>query len=327
MSFEIKCENCYADFKVPHKVPVATCPYCGYTFIADKSVTEIYYFKVNFDSSKAFEKLMKFILRNFGVPPDFKLNTSLTVYSLHYIPFHTVKAEAKGICQYQEGIIFRKGYKGKFIQVLDAYIPALPLPAGFDILTKFKFGLRGREYFKPRMTKMGKYYLAQYDKDYAINLAKLKVQEDLINDIRSACAGKEILEEIKTEYLGITYYPFWEIFYEYKGEKLRAIVDATNGRVLTSEYVIDPKAKKFALIAVAAVVIPALVTGSFFGFSGSIIGLFVGLISSLPAFPRIFSKKIKAKEDFTEFELRSLIISKTGIKGRRLNLFTKTTWV
>ncbi|MFZ8849738.1 MAG: hypothetical protein ACO2OV_05825 [Thermoproteota archaeon] len=40
---------------------------------------------------------------------------------------------------------------------------------------------------------MGKYYLAQYDKDYAINLAKLKVQEDLINDIRSACAGKEIL--------------------------------------------------------------------------------------------------------------------------------------
>ena len=111
MTFEIKCENCYADFKVPHKVPVVACPYCGYTFVADKSVTEIYYFKVNFDSSKAFEKLMKFILRNFGVPPDFKINTSLTGYSLHYIPFHTVKAEAKGICQYQEGIIFRKGYK------------------------------------------------------------------------------------------------------------------------------------------------------------------------------------------------------------------------
>ncbi|MFZ8849739.1 MAG: hypothetical protein ACO2OV_05830 [Thermoproteota archaeon] len=77
----------------------------------------------------------------------------------------------------------------------------------------------------------------------------------------------------------------------------------------------------------AAVVIPALVTGSFFGFSGSIIGLFVGLISSLPAFPRIFSKKIKAKEDFTEFELRSLIIGKLGIKERKLNLFTKTTLV
>jgi hypothetical protein len=323
MSLEIKCENCFADFKIPHKVPVATCPYCGYTFVVDKNITEIYYFKVNFDSSKVFEKLLRFILRNFGVPKDFISNTYLTGYTLHYIPFHTVKAEAKGICEYKEGIIFRKGYKGKFIQVLDAYIPASPLPINLEILTRFKFGLRGREYFKPRITKMGKYYLVQYDKEYALNLARIKVQEELMKDIRSACAGREILEEIKTEYLGITYYPFWEIFYQYKGEKLRAIIDATNGRVLYSEYIIDPKARKFASLAAISVIIPSTIIGSIFGFGGFVIGLLVGILSSSPSFPKIFKKKIKAKEEFTEFDIRTIMLKlpKTYSKGFKFLIF------
>jgi len=307
MSLEIKCENCFAVFKVPHKVPIATCPYCSYTFIADKEITEIYYFKVNFDSSSSFEKLIKFILRNFGVPSDFKAETTIKNYTLHYFPFHIVKAEGKGKCLYKEGIFFKKRYKGDFIEVLDFYIPASIISSNLEVITNYKFGLRGREYFKPRMTKIGKYYIVQFDKDYAINIAKSKVFESLKRDISSACEGEEIIEYIKTEYLGITYYPFWEIIYEYKGEELRGIVDATNGRVLYSEYIIDPKARKFASLAVISVIIPATIVGSFFGTIGFFIGIVSALISSIPALPKIFLRKIKAKEIFTEFELKSLM--------------------
>ena len=311
----LKCPYCGSEFRVPHAVSVATCPYCGYTFKVStgEAITEHYYFKVVFSSSSAFDRLLRFILRNYGAPSDFHTATELRKALLHYVPIHAVHAEATGECIYTEGVWFwSKSYEGDFYEVGDYFILANREPWFSHIVENYRFSLRGREYFKPKMLRMGRYYNIMVSKEDAIKAASDAVVRDLMKDLNTGCNGNKVVKDVKTEYLGVTHYPIWEFTYRYGNVEMKALVDASSGRVIYAEYPQTLKAREEAgLIAGALIGIGAvgggiggLVTAS--GLMAAVMagaGAIVGLIAALPAIKRAFERVVKTSERVEDWNL------------------------
>lgn len=322
----IRCPYCGSEFKVPHAITAATCPYCGYTFRVDtgKAIEEHYYFKVIFSSSRAFTRLMDFIARNYGAPADLKVAAVLRDSKLHYVPIHAVHAEADGECNYVEGMWFwRKSYEGDFVEVHDYFIPGTTEPWFTNLLRSYKFSLRGREYFKPKMIRMGKYYGITVPKEAAISEAERRIKEDLMSDLRSGCAGEKIIKSARTEYLGVTHYPIWEFTYEYKGIQMKALVDASSGRVIYAEHPQTLEAREKAGMMGAGIMIAGLIGGLVGGliitnsFTWAILsgigGLIIGAIAGAPALSRAFKKVVKTSEKLEEWSISEELLEKIHV--------------
>jgi len=311
----LRCPYCGATFGAPHMVNAATCPYCGYYFYvkSGKDVGEHYYFKVVFSSGRAFQRMLSFIARNFGAPEDFASATSLRSATLHYVPIHAVHAEAEGECEYHEGLWFwKKSYTGDFIEVRDIFLPATTKFPYLDELKGYRFSLRGREYFKPRVMKIGKYYPIESDKETALKAADNAIRNSLMKDLESGCAGRKTITDVKLKYLGVTHYPLWELRYEYRGIPLVGLVDASSGRVVFAEHPIAWKAKEMAGIMSTATIIPPAVVGAAVGGAlaggtmaaiGGIAGLIIGLIAAAPALAKVFKRIEKSRESLSEWGL------------------------
>ncbi len=314
----LKCPYCGSEFRVPEGVATATCPYCGYTFHirTGEKLEEHYYFKIVFSSSRGFERLLKFIERNFGAPADFITSAELRSATLHYIPIHAVHAEAEGECMYSEGFWFwKRSYEGDFYEVKDYFILGNNEPWFASMLEKFRFGLRGREYFKPKLLKIGKYYRVEVDREEAIRRARELVIEDLRKDLKTGCAGEEIVKNVRIEYLGVTHYPIWEFRYRYNRYKsldMKALVDASSGRTLYAEYPQTSKARKEAGVVAGLLIglgaLGSALSGSAF-FEGGLatgaaaVGAVLGLIAAIPALKHAFESVAKASERLEDWSL------------------------
>lgn len=311
----LRCPYCGATFGAPHMVNAATCPYCGYYFYvkSEKDVGEHYYFKVVFSSGRAFQRMLSFIARNFGAPEDFTSATSLRSATLHYVPIHAVHAEAEGECEYHEGLWFwRKSYTGDFVEVRDIFLPATSKFQYLEDLKGYRFSLRGREYFKPRVVRVGRYYPIESDKDAALRAADATIRKSLMKDLESGCAGRKTVTSVRLEYLGVTHYPLWELKYEYRGTLLTGLVDASSGRVVFAEHPIAWKAKEMASIMSAATIIPPALVGSAVGGAlaggtmaavGGVAGLIIGLVVAAPALAKVFKKVEKSRESLSDWGL------------------------
>lgn len=311
----LRCPYCGAVFGAPHMVSAATCPYCGYYFYvkSGEGVEEHYYFRVVFSSGRAFQRMLSFIARNFGAPEDFTEAATLRSATLHYVPIHAVHAEAEGECEYHEGHWFwRKSYRGDFMEVRDIFLPATRRFRYLEDLKGYRFSLRGREYFKPRVMKIGKYHPIESGKEEALKAADSAIRESLMKDLESGCAGRRAITDVRLEYLGVTHYPLWELGYEYRGMTLTGLVDASSGRVVFAEHPIAWRAKEVASIMSAGTVIPPAVTGLLVGAAlgggavavvGGIAGLVTGLIVAAPALAKVFKRVEKSRESLSDWGL------------------------
>jgi len=302
----MKCPHCGAEFDVPDGVSAAVCPYCGTTInVATREVeVEHYIFPVIYDLNKAYGKLKAIVSRQFGVPIDLSDASNLIFRRLHYIPLYVYYVEGRAICKDSE-----------VLEIDYVAIPALKI-APVPIPENYRFPVRGRQYFKPAILEMGKYYTPALSKDAVEKYAKSKIYYRLVSEARLSCPEAPI--KIDCKYGGLVHYPIWELVYSYKNEKFRGIVDAVCGEVLFAEYPMSTLHRTYALALAVGMAIGGLIVGLGVGllFKSTLIGAFGGLIAGIagayPPFTKSAFKKQEYKPPFygklmKEDELASLL--------------------
>ena len=305
---EIECPYCGARFKVPETAGEATCPYCGAVFIVKKGLSEKveqkhFYFPIDkrFDP---YERLMRFLLRQYASPRDLWRLSSLTKRVLHYVPVYYFYAQVIG------EVYGRSHQFGeRIIRVEEITHVTIPVSKTFfdQLLYDYPFPLRGRRFFNPEIMKMGAYYEPKIDENEALEIAKTMVSERI---------KKEAAESIKNvfhfkpkvfqvEPRGLVHYPIWEIEYLYMGEKYRAFVDGSTGVVIRAEYPQTVKGRTLAFGAATMLFLSGLIGGIGYGvLTGDTQGAFIALLSgmlvggaaALPAFSRSVTKKVTVTE-------------------------------
>ncbi|RLE52305.1 MAG: hypothetical protein DRJ26_04875 [Candidatus Methanomethylicota archaeon] len=285
----MKCPHCGAEFDVPEGTTAAVCPYCGTTInMATKEIeAEHYIFPVIYNLDKAYKKLKAIISRQFGVPVDFSDSATLVHRQLHYIPLYVYHVEGKAICKDSE-----------VLEVDYVAVPALKL-APVPIPENYRFPVRGRQYFKPAILEMGKYYSPALSREALEKFAKSKIYYRLLSEARLSCPGAPI--EIKCKYEGLVHYPIWELIYTYQNEKFKGVVDAVCGEVFFAEYPMSTLHRTISLGLAVGVVAGGLLVGLAIGFllksalTSAVGGLIAGIAGAFPPLTKSTFKKQEYK--------------------------------
>jgi len=298
----LRCTYCGAEFEVPSEVKIATCPYCGTTVNIETGEVDIdhYIFPVVYDNGRAYGKLKAIISRQFGAPSDLLESMNLIDRQLHYIPLYIYYVEGRAETK-----------EGEALEVETLAIPAMkivPLP----IPEKYKFPVRGREYFKPSIIKAGKYYTPQVVPSELEEYVKIKVYTRLISEVK--LAKLDVPVEVKCRYEGLVHYPIWDFTYKYRRENYRGIVDAVCGEVLYAEYPMSTIHRTISIAIAAGLIGCGGAIGLLFGLIMKNIvacllgGTIAGIAGAIPAAtkstykkqvykPRVYSKIFGESED------------------------------
>ncbi|RLE57109.1 MAG: hypothetical protein DRJ30_00690 [Candidatus Methanomethylicota archaeon] len=256
---KLKCSHCGGEFEVPEDVNIATCPYCGTTFeiSTGKLESKHYFYPMIYDSNEAYETLKAILIRQFGIPSDFKEKVSLISRHLHYLPIYIFYVEGKAECEGTEIL------EAEYVAIPSMRILPIPIPA------EYRFPIKGRVYFKPQMLKYGKFYSPQLKIEHLEKYAKARVYRRISGEVELACPKAEVTLNCKCE--GLTHYPIWELQYVYAGFKLRGVVDAVSGEVFSAQYPMSTFHRGMAIGMSLSILA-----------SGMAIGWMIGQISSHP---------------------------------------------
>lgn len=305
---EVECPYCGAKFKIPESAGEATCPYCGAVFIVkrgagEKTEQKHFYFPIDrrFDP---YERLMRFLLRQFASPRDLWRMSSLTKRVLHYVPVYYFYAHVVG------EVLGRSNQFGeKAVRVEETTHITIPASKTFfdKLLYDYPFPLRGRRFFNPEIMEMGVYYEAKIDGKEALEIAETivseRVKKEAADSIKTVFHFKPLVFQVEPR--GLVHYPIWEVEYAYMGGKYRAFVDGSTGTVIRAEYPQTVKGRTLALGAAATLFLAGLIGGLGYGaltgdaqgaLAAILSGILVGGAAALPAFSRSVTKKVTVTE-------------------------------
>lgn len=291
------CKECGAPLSIPKGAVAISCPYCGFTLVQKDMTQEVFFFPVSYIQQTAAERLSWFLLNRFGIPPD--------------------------ICQCYQPQSVNLG----FVPVFIYYIKASVTPQIYEVDTRGILGVRSS-------------WFAQHLKDYKFSVKgkiffkadavqgsvmKPELTPDQVNAESNALAHKMAQEDVKRfnisapryvndiRYLGMVYYPFFEIYYNYKGKMFKGLVDATNGTVCYSEYPMCSSTQTIVRMVGLIYLMISVLVGLLLAFvllspPGGIIAAIQGLIIGLML---IFStgSKQKGKEEISTTTKKLIIDS------------------
>ena len=270
------CPYCGAEFEIPQGVPIATCPYCGTSIKVEtgEHFKEHYLFRVNYDYNAAYEKLLAVVSREVGSPKDLSTSSAPTGGTLYFIPLYVFHIDLKAM--HGRGKVSEEV---EDVATLASKDVPVPIPEGY------KFPVRGRLYFDPKVVKGGKYLSPLIDPEKALQLVESPFRDKVMKEALLETGSKLIKIESHSEFIGLAHYPFWEVKYSYKGEEYRGYIDACDGTVVYAEY---PKSLEVRVLAsTLALLASSLLGGLLTAMLGLRVspleGLIGGLLTSLPA--------------------------------------------
>lgn len=292
----VKCPYCGAEYSVPRSVTYATCPYCGTTFKLNNPGEKVdhYLFKVFIDDQRAFSLVKSFSSQQVGAEKSVVSEASFTSSKLFYIPIYLYEVKVKALCR--DGSSDFHGGES-YNQYVVAAVDELPitLPRGYG------FPARGREYFKPSISR--NYVYLQPLKDPTAVFEELKRGDinEALSEAREACPSSNIELVDESRYVGLAHYPFWEIEYSYRNEVFKAVVDASDGTIVYLEYPLSMKNSFKALVGVFTGAITASLIGAMIATQSStaLIGGIASFITFTPALYISLSAFLKRKGRYT----------------------------
>jgi len=91
---KVVCPTCSAEFEVPVDAVTVECPYCGTVFeVRGRAKVEVFYFPLSREDP--YDRLTRFIVRQYGVPEDVRVSSTLTGRRLHLVPVYMYHLEGK----------------------------------------------------------------------------------------------------------------------------------------------------------------------------------------------------------------------------------------
>ncbi len=299
----ISCPYCGARFNVPSTAKTITCPYCGAVFALEKTGPKIFeenhfYFPVE-ERFDPYDRLMRFLSRQYAAPEDLRRSSSIMLRTLHYIPIYFFYC-------FVRGQVYGRSTKfgDKIIRVEELRYFGIPAVKGFfsNLLENYPFPLRGKKFFNPEIKKAGRFYEAEFDIRDALEIAKMKIdgmiRREAAQSLRSVFHLK--YEIFNVDSRGLVHYPVWEIHYSYRGKKYISYIDGATGTVIKAEYPQTRRGRMSALGA-ATLIFAAGLVGSLIVLSqnnllAAIAGTVVGAAAATPAFLRSATSKITVSE-------------------------------
>ena len=302
MSMLIECPVCGAEFSVPRTVSVTECPYCGTVFeTATKTKLQHFYFPLM--KEDPYDMLMKFLERQYGVPDDLRVSSTLAGRELHVVPVHFFHLHGRGVVRGKS----RKLGRVRLVveEVMDIGIPAVD--GKFQrLLANYPFPLRGKRFYDESVKSMGTYYEPRVSYEEARREAEERLAKELRKEASQSVRRVEDLEYqlFKVEYKGLVHYPVWELTYRYEGESYAGYVDGATGVVILAEHPLSIKGKVsqallaalFVLAGVASSLIVASQSWGSVSGIGALLGILAGVVSALPLLTRSIRRKVRASE-------------------------------
>ncbi|MEZ0346444.1 MAG: hypothetical protein ABWK01_07825 [Infirmifilum sp.] len=303
---EVTCPHCGARFTVPATASRVTCPYCFSVFTIQgvQPEEEHYYFPLD-ESLDPFERLLKFVSRQYGVPLDLRSNFAVSRRDLHWVPvyffFGDYKAKASG---------YSRVYGEQTSEITETGLVSIPA-SGTEldsVLERYPFSIRGKLPFTPEITSKGRFFNPTISRSDAERKADSMFMYKIRLEAAESFSSLQSLVVVqkKLEYRGLVHYPIWILEYTYKGRPFRAMVDGASGVVIRTEYPQTAKGR-ISLAAYSSLTLLLGLAGGLAyawlvngGFLAVIGGLAVGAAAALPAFTRSATLVASASE-YTEF--------------------------
>lgn len=298
------CPGCGATFEIPETVKTITCPYCGLVF-GERIREDHYYFPAI--REEPYKILLGFLKRQFGIPVDIELNSSLLDQKLHYVPvyFYYMSGKAAGICGRRETTAY-VCHHGGIVASTDFQ----------GLLADYPFPIRGKRFFKRELEEFEGYHEPEFGEDRSRELAEEMLKRKLMNELHKQCEDLDrvIFEDLRLDYRGLVHYPIYHLKYSYKGESYEAYLDGSDGKVILAEHPLKFETRVIEILTAVGVTLAALALGLIFSsIAHTIIPLLTSLIpaiaSSFPLLKRGVKLRITASElkTLTEEESRSPI--------------------
>ncbi len=300
---EVECPRCGARFSVLPSMARVTCPYCFTIFHPEKRLEAEdaqFYFPLD-KSLDPFEKLVKFLARQYAAPRDLPTEFAVTRRELHWVPvyffFVDFKATARG---------FSHVYGETTTEVTETRLVSIPASGTWldRELENYPFPVRGKLPFNPEIRDKGVFHEPQVSRDAAEKIAASIVESKVrLEAVESFSSLHSLtLTQRKVEYRGLIYYPVWILEYSYRDGKYQALVDGASGIVIEAQYPQTARGRislgVYSLLAILLGVAGGLVYAKFLG-SGLLApigGLLVGVATAIPALARSASRVVSARE-------------------------------
>ena len=249
---KVTCPGCGASFEVPETVKTITCPYCGLVF-GEKVREDHYYFPAI--REEPYRILLGFLKRQFGIPIDIELNSSLLDQKLYYVPvyFYYMSGKATGICGRRETVAYVCHHEG------------IVASTGFQgLLADYPFPIRGKRFFKKELEKFEGYREPEFGEDRSRELAEEILKRKLVNELHKQCEDLDrvIFEDLRLDYRGLVHYPIYHLKYSYKGKSYEAYLDGSDGKVILAEHPLKLETRIVEISTAIGIISAALVIGS-----------------------------------------------------------------
>lgn len=245
-----RCPNCGASYEVREGDAAIRCGYCGATFRTFEEERR-YVLPVHYDSSRAIENFLLWAEKQHLYDESLPREMVLRDVSLHFYPFWvaTVRAsttftglgedaeysgpEGKG---FRSVTTFLREESGSFERLIEFAVPASgEIPQEGEMVAVS----RSRLYFSHEYVRKhgGVLHGATVSREQARRAAEEAAAAELTRLI-----SKEVVEvrtrsdEISVGELSLVYVPVWDVSYEFRGKKYRALIDASSSRVIFATY-------------------------------------------------------------------------------------------
>jgi len=301
---KVTCPGCGAVFEIPETVKTITCPYCGLVF-GEKAREDHYYFPAI--RGEPYKILLGFLKRQFGIPMDIELNSSLLDQKLHYVPvyFYYMRGKAAGICGGRETMAYVCHHGG-----------VVASTSFQGLLADYPFPIRGKRFFKRELEEFEGYHKPEFGEDRSRELAEKMLKRKLVDELHKQCddLDRVIFEDLRLDYRGLVHYPIYHLKYSYKGRIYEAYLDGSDGKVILAEHPLKLETRVVEILTALGITLAALAMGSILSsIAHTIIPLLTSLIpaiaSSIPLLKRGVELRVTASElkTLTEEESRSPI--------------------
>ncbi|RLE82177.1 MAG: hypothetical protein DRJ51_02135 [Thermoprotei archaeon] len=302
---ETRCPACGAVIEVPETVSTTECPYCGTVFhvkTGEKSEVDHFYFPL--EREDPYDRLMRFVERQYGAPVDIKQRSTFTKRILHLVPVYfyhlhgliTVQAKSRKLGEFVT----------KVEEVDDIGIPAVNGELS-TLLKDYPFPLRGKKFFEEKVKHMGRYYEPTLERRVADKVAEDILKDRLMSEIRDTAAEvkRMIYEKFDVTFKGLVHYPVWELEYSYREKRYTGYVDGATGAVILTEHPLSFRGRILQLLYGTvffiaglglAVTVAKITQVSFAGILASLFAFLAGAAAAVPMFTRSIKQKLSASE-------------------------------
>ena len=302
---KVTCPGCGAAFEVPETVKTITCPYCGLVF-GERVRGDHYYFPVI--REEPYRILLGFLKRQFGIPIDIELNSSLLDQKLHYVPvyFYYMSGKATGICGRRETAAY-VCHHGGVVASTDFQ----------GLLANYPFPIRGKRFFKKELEKFEGYHEPEFSEDRSRELAEEMLKWKLMEELHKQCEDLDqvIFEDLRLDYRGLVHYPIYYLKYSYKGESYEAYLDGSDGKVILAEHPLKLEMRVIEISTAIGIILAALAIG--FILSSMIHTIIPMLTSIIPAMASSFpllKRGVRFRVTASELKVLTEEQSKSPIK-------------